>query len=617
MPTRLNAVKQAFISLIFYLIIPFFSFSQASLIQWQKCLGGTAGEIPSSAALAADGGYVVVGSNQSTDGDVSGNHGDYDVWVVKTAATGDIVWKKSFGGSSREDGKCIKATPDGGFIITGLSYSSDGDVTANKGASDVWVMKIDGNGTLQWQKNYGGSSYDYGSAIDLTADGGYIVGGSSFSTDGDVTVNHGNTDYWIFKIDQLGNLIWQKSFGGGGIDLISSIIHTSDGNYVAAGSTTSTNGDVTDNHSDGYDSWLIKLDGDGNLLWKKCFGGTGGEEAHDIKESAGGGYIVAGLASSTNGDVVGYRNGYGAEGWIFKLDTAGVIQWQKCFGGTNNDVANFIVPVADGYVIAGSSFSTNGDASGGNGKIWVVHTGSAGDVYEHYRYGGSGTEEGKCILPTQDNGFLLVSSTTSANGDVSGIHGGMFDFWLVKLVPGALPLKLQGFAAQLKDTKTLLQWQTASEINTGYFNIERSGNSKDFTKVGSVKAAGNSSAAVNYSYVDNLPPASLQQPVIYYRLNEVDKNGNSYVSKTIALNTGSKEASLITWPNPVKSQLNVSIANYTGKLKLIIFTIAGKKVKDVDAPNNTAIDIAALPAGVYIISTVVNGVAMQQKFVKK
>ena len=138
-----------------------------------------------SIAPASDGGYIVAGYSESNDGDINGNHGDKDYWIVKLNSSGNLQWQKSLGGSYDDWANSIAPTPDGGYIVAGQSASNDGDITGHHGYWDYWIVKLDASGNLQWQKSLGGSSSEYAYSIAPTPDGGYIVAGSSYSNDGD------------------------------------------------------------------------------------------------------------------------------------------------------------------------------------------------------------------------------------------------------------------------------------------------------------------------------------------------------------------------------------------------------------------------------------------------
>jgi hypothetical protein len=292
-------------------------------ITWRKCLGGSDWDAVIPIQQTSDGGDIVAGVTSSNNGDVSGNHGAYDFWVVKLSSTGSLQWQKCLGGSGSDDAASIQQTSDGGYIVAGSTRSNDGDVSGNHdvsgnyGESDFWVVKLSSTGSLQWQKCFGGSNWDHAASIQQTSDGGYIVAGSTGSSDGDVSGKHAGFDFWVVKLSSTGSLQWQKCLGGSGSDLAASIQQTSDGGYIVAGITSSNNGDVSGNHG-AEDFWVVKLSSTGSLQWQKCFGGSNWDRAYSIQQTSDGGYIVAGMTESNNGDVSG--NHGESDIWVVKLD---------------------------------------------------------------------------------------------------------------------------------------------------------------------------------------------------------------------------------------------------------------------------------------------------------
>jgi gliding motility-associated-like protein len=261
----------------------------------------------------------------------------------------------------------------------------------------------------------------------------------------------GNSNYWVVKLDSRGKIQWQKCYGGSGLnegDGARSIQLTPDHGYVVAGVASSNDGDVTGNH-DGYgqDYWIIKLDSTGNLQWQKCYGGSDNDWANSIQVTPDHGFIVAGFASSNNGDVGGNHIGYITGGttfgdyWVIKLDSAGNLRWQRCYGGSSEeDMANSIQPTPDGgYVVAGYSHSNDGDVSGNHGSAdyWIVKINDGGGIEWKKCYGGSGLDEAEFIQPTPDGGYIVAGSSSSNDDDVSGNHDlpsmPMGDYWIVKL----------------------------------------------------------------------------------------------------------------------------------------------------------------------------------------
>ncbi|HVX28799.1 MAG TPA: hypothetical protein VHB70_20795, partial [Parafilimonas sp.] len=205
---------------------------QTPFLQWQKTYGGNQQEYANSIEQTKDGGYIIAGNTYSkNNGDVTNNHGNSDYWIVKTDAFGNIQWQKSYGGSLNDVANSIQQTTDGGYIVAGYAASNNGDVIGNHGSADYWVLKLDASGNIQWQKSLGGSDFERANIIQQTVDGGYIVAGFSYSNNGDVTGNHGSADYWIVKLDSTGNIEWQKSLGGSAYEepYLHSIQQTTDG----------------------------------------------------------------------------------------------------------------------------------------------------------------------------------------------------------------------------------------------------------------------------------------------------------------------------------------------------------------------------------------------------
>ncbi|MFH2143681.1 MAG: T9SS type A sorting domain-containing protein [Bacteroidota bacterium] len=291
-----------------------------SALQWQKCLGGTNEDNARYIQQTSDGGFVVAGCSFSNDGDVSGNHGSYDYWVVKLDSTGDVQWQKCLGGTDYDWAYSIQQTSDGGFIVAGWSESNDGNVSGNQGDRDFWIVRLNSTGDVQWQKCLGGTSYDYAYSIQQTSDGGYIVAGYSFSNDGDVSGNHSTStpDSWVVRLNSTGDVQWQKCLGGAGSDNAYSIQQTSDGGFIVAGLSASNDGDVSENHGNS-DSWVVKLNSTGDVQWQKCLGGTSSDYAYSIQKTSDSGFIIAGYSNSNDGDVSGNHGSY--DFWVVKLSS--------------------------------------------------------------------------------------------------------------------------------------------------------------------------------------------------------------------------------------------------------------------------------------------------------
>ena len=227
-------------------------------VEWRGYYGGTNNDRAHSVVRSDDGGYVMAGFTESDDFDINNSRGSYDFWAVKIDDDGDLVWQGSFGGTGIERAQDIAKTNDGGYVITGSTFSNDVDVSQNHGASDIWLIKIDGNGNKVWDKSYGGSQFEDAQSVTLSKDGGFIIVGNSKSADMDSNFNAGENDIWVLKTDKKGNMIWQKSFGGSGLDYGFDALETSSGAIVLVGETASTDFDGVGNKGKS-DAVIIKI----------------------------------------------------------------------------------------------------------------------------------------------------------------------------------------------------------------------------------------------------------------------------------------------------------------------------------------------------------------------
>jgi len=289
---------------------------------------------------------------------VSGHYGSMDIWVVKLSPLGVIEWQKPYGGSEVDYGFDIQQTTDGGYIVVGETYSTNGAVTSGRGG---WIFKLDSIGTIQWQATHG----DNMNSVQQTSDGGFISAGYA---DGPL----GNRDYHIVKLNSLGTMVWEKFYGGTASDIAHSIQQTSDGGYIIAGETNSSNTHVTQNNGS-TDYWVIKLDSLGNLDWQKALGGSSNDYGQSVHETVDGGFVVYGHSNSNDGFVTANKGN--EDSWMVKLDSTGSLVWQRTLGGPIFEYGRAVKVTSDGgYVIAASSSSRSGDVDTTNGSydFWVV-----------------------------------------------------------------------------------------------------------------------------------------------------------------------------------------------------------------------------------------------------
>lgn len=340
---------------------------------------------------APDGNFVVAGYTYG-DGGAGTNRGSADAWVFKTDKRGNLIWNRLLGGSGYDSFQHIMATNDGGYLLTGITESTDFGIVGNHGGRDILLVKLDANGQTQWQRCLGGSEADAGySALVNNRSDGYIVAGITASNNGDVGGNHGQTDVWVAETDRTGTIRWQRCLGGTGAEGYTSgnsgvglTSFSKLGGYLFTTSTTSANGDVTGNmHPNANrEAWVGQLSNTGVLTAQRCFGGSETDALYSVVKMPGGGFTLAGYTTSSDGDVSKPHSIVDADYWLVRLDAAGQFVWEKSVGSGGLDLANTLTATPDGTVIvAGSAAQANGDVPAGNGGVdaWVLELGKPTD----------------------------------------------------------------------------------------------------------------------------------------------------------------------------------------------------------------------------------------------
>ncbi len=317
---------------------------------FNRVLGGSGLDVINDVRQTRDGGYIIIGSTASNDGSVIGNHGNEVVWIVKLDASGNLQWQRCLGGGENDRGCGVRQTADGGFIIVAETSSSGGDVMGNHGMIDIWVVKLDASGNLRWQRCYGGSNDEMAGGIEIASDGGYILIGTTNSGDGDVTANNGGSDMWVVKLNSAGHIQWQRSLGGSNAEEGTGVVQMRDGGYLAGGRTSSTDGDVSGHTgSDVSDGWLVMLDVTGQSRWQRVLSGCDSMRC-SIAGLNGNDAIVV-LAE----EIASYRHEgcmyYSIESLI-EVDPAGLIRWRRSFRDGIERSSGTVERVAGGYMLA-------------------------------------------------------------------------------------------------------------------------------------------------------------------------------------------------------------------------------------------------------------------------
>lgn len=365
---------------------------------------------------------------------------DKDLNTIIPISNGSLELSKTFGGSKNDVAKSVISTSDGGFAVLGYTQSMDGDVTGKSSENyDYWMLKFNSEALLEWNKTYGGSGDDRGSQLIQTSDGGYALIGYSDSSDGDVTINNGNRDFWVIKINATGAIIWEKSFGYSGVDEGVSILETSDNHFILSGvlDVTASGGDgnsgrYSPRHAGG-DYWSIKINASGDMVWSRFYGGSFTDNPAGIIENITSDLITVGGSDSNDVDISNNKGTY--DFWVIKSSSSGAIIWEKSYGGSEIDEARGVISTDNGdHIIVGDTRSEEQDVSFNNGgaDLWVLRISDNGDTIWEKSYGGSNFDVGKSISSTFDSGFIIAGSSRSSNGDVNK-NQGQNDAWVTKI----------------------------------------------------------------------------------------------------------------------------------------------------------------------------------------
>ena len=372
-----------------FALLPALFIAQIPDTAWTKTYGGPLDDFGMSLQQTSDSGYIICGWTESF------GSGNVDVYLIKTNANGDTVWTQTYGGPQEDGGNWVEQISDNGYIMAGHTYSY------GAGMFDVYLIKTDSLGAVQWTKTYGGYLYDQAWCIKETPGGGYIVAGFTGISDP-------LFDFWLLRIDDNGDTLWTKIFGTTLVEWCNSVCVTPDSGYILAGYT---------GYFGNYNVYLVKTDKNGNMQWTKTYGGYNDDYAWSAIPTSDNGYVA-----------VGWTESFGAgdtDVYFIKMDENGDTLWTKTYGGPLEDKALSVREIPDvGYIIFGSTFSYGM----GGADFYLIKTDLDGSTLWTKTIGGPNWDRAHIGHLTPDEGYVIAGFTSS-------FGTGGTDVWLVKTQP--------------------------------------------------------------------------------------------------------------------------------------------------------------------------------------
>ena len=400
-----------------------------------QLFGGSEEDIAHAIIPTQDGGFAVLGNTKSRDGDLDDKTLPVsDLLLIKFTADATPEWHATYGGSEDDRGHSLVQLSDGGYALLGYSMSQDGDASLNQGQHDNWVIRTDATGVILWEKSFGFSGHDHAYNIIATQDGGLLFNGFLDVTSsggqgttfqkGSLSARHGVGEFWVHKINLEGEIEWRQYFGGTNNDRSYDAIETSSGDFIVVGISESEDVDISNPHG-GYDIWVIKLDQEGNLIWERSFGGSQYDAANAVTLDQGENIYVFGNTFSENQDVSSPLGQ--SDMWLISLNQNGDLITERSYGGSGFDMGRDLAFNAQGELwLVGYSQSEDIDFSRNSGENDVALLQLDQNLFpqQHFNLGGNGLDIAHAVLPLEDGRLLVVGTSESQNGLFLNNRGG-------------------------------------------------------------------------------------------------------------------------------------------------------------------------------------------------
>jgi hypothetical protein len=651
--TRIDVGYTASDLQVFSFLIPEYNRIQTLVIDpapWATYFGGNGTDYAYDVTLDDLQSILITGATTSTANmATTGSHqviygtGSYDAFIAKLTPSGTTIWATYYGGSDDDKGRSITRDANNNVIIVGTTVSTNNIATTGAfkttkaGSKDAFIVKLNASGTRIWGTYFGGNYDDQGEGIAIDADSNIIIiGTTSSSANISSTGAHQTSlggiypmdfDAFIAKFNAQGVRQWSTYYGGTENDYGSGIVINQNRDIFLSGQTRSLNNISTPGSYQpalysSFDCFLVKFNSGGIRQWGTYYGGNSEDSPTDLAMDIDENLIIAGQTNSSTGFALlpgsykGYSGGFFFDGFLGKFNPAGVLIWDTYFGGNNNEWGGLIttdlinknifvfgntksaadIATPGAYQSLYSGGSTYGDMfllkfSPSGSRLWGTYYGGPGDDYGS---GVSWSSSGNVVVA----GFTNSTSGIALPGAPNSTLSSFYDCVVASFPDNvALPVSLISFEAQKQGNSVLLEWKTASEINNNHFEIERSEDKDHWHKIGRVSGNGTLSCPTRYFYTDFSPLDRL----VYYRLKQVDTDGNHQYSSIITVYSDDVLSGISIYPNPGNQIITIDGLTEAAKL----YDTMGIEVMEID--HNGDFNIADLPNGLYFVKSGATG----------
>lgn len=560
----------------------FVKMNSDATVYWTRTIGGASNDYVRASFQTTDGGYVFVGHTTSY-----GAIGANNIYLTRVNSDATTIWSKAIstlGGASIDEAYSVVQTADNGFMIAGVVEG------IGMGDKDLGMISVNSDGTAFWVKSFGSTAADRGASIYPLAGGGYIFTGQ--------TMRFNSGDMYFLRTNSDGSSYLTTNFGTAFLDYGRSAIEASNGDIVVAGETGSNS-----------NLYLVRSTSDGSPIWSRSIGGSsaGTEGAQMIRETSDGGFIIAG--SITGGGTHG-----GSDVFLVKTNSSGVVSWAKAFGGTNDEFGHSVAICPDGgYLIAGYTNSFGA----GNYDLYLIKTDSNGS---------SGCNENAVSTTTATITTNTSASTGSSSGGAAIAGGSVTTPTIVgkNACTGStlMPVECVRFSGKRIGRSVCLDWVTANESDNEGFVIERSEDGLNFQEIGFISGAGNSSVYQYYQFVDQEMTESGSE-VYYYRLKQVDYNGEYSLIGPVAVRTDESQWAELSLQSPNLGEyilgtlyldedrsIGLEVLNFEGRI------VDSSTLDFYEGANQFRFRSNSLKSGIYLIKISAGNRTLVRKFIQ-